>query len=290
MTSRPSIRTQIVIFTLFGDYVVPLDMTAWTSGLLKLMGLLEVTERAARSTLSRMTQKGWLTSTRVGRYSHHTLTRQGQRIVEEGGVRIFEPRRTNWDELWHMVVYSVPEQKRKLRGRLRQRLGWLGFGYLAPGTWISPNDRAEDVQADLEDLGATEYAQYFSGMKLHFASQTDIVNRCWDLGTLNEDYSRFLSRYESGYRTAGSRGRSLDPAESFVQRFWLTIDYLQFPRRDPNLPPALQPKGWLGSKASRMFQEYHELLREPSDRFVGEVLNANPLKQAEPDFQARAAS
>lgn len=283
MNSRPSIRTQIVIFTLFGDYVIPLGATAWTSGLLNLLGLLQVTERAARSTLSRMTQKGWLTSTRVGRYSQYSLTSKGKRVVEGGGVRIFEPRRKTWDELWHMVVFSIPEQKRRMRGRLRQRLGWLGFGYLAPGTWISPNDRAEDVRTDLEDLGATDYAQYFSGMKLHFASEQDIVNRCWDLGTLNQDYERFLSKYESGYRRAVKKDQSLNPAESFVQRFWLTIDYLQFPRRDPNLPPALQPNGWLGTKASKIFQDYHELLREPSDRFVGDVLNSSPLKHTELD-------
>ncbi|MFQ5943143.1 MAG: PaaX family transcriptional regulator C-terminal domain-containing protein [Anaerolineales bacterium] len=290
MSSRPPIRTQIVIFTLFGEYVVPLGGTVWTAGLLKLMGLLEVTERAARSTLSRMSQKGWLASTRVGRYSHYALTPRGHRIVEEGGVRIFEPRRMSWDELWHMVVYSIPEQKRRLRGRLRQRLGWLGFGYLAPGTWISPNDRAVDVRTDLEDLGATEYAQYFSGMKLHFASQEDIVNRCWDLATLNQDYARFLKRYEPGYRKVAKRIKSLDPAESFVQRFWLTLEYLQFPRRDPNLPPALQPNGWLGTQASQMFQDYHELLKEPSDSFVAEVLNTNPLEEAQFGFQPGAAT
>jgi len=290
MTSRPPIRTQIVIFTLFGEYIIPLGGAAWTAGLLQLMELLEVTERAARSTLSRMSQRGWLTSTRAGRFSRYALTPSGQRIVEAGGVRIFEPRRTNWDEAWHMVVYSIPEQKRQLRGRLRQRLGWLGFGYLAPGTWISPHDRAEDVGADLQDLGATGYAQYFSGMKLHFASQEDVVDRCWDLATLNQDYARFLKRYESGYRRAVQQGKSLDPAESFVQRFWLTLEYLQFPRRDPNLPPVLLPKGWLGTKANQMFQDYHNLLREPSDRLVGEVLKTNPLEQAQIGFQPHAAS
>jgi phenylacetic acid degradation operon negative regulatory protein len=289
MTSRPSIRTQILIFTLFGEYVVPLRATAWTTGLLKLMRLLEVTERAARSTLSRMSQKGWLASTREGRYSRYALTSRGHRVVEEGGVRIFEPRRMTWDERWHMVAYSVPERKRQLRGKLRQRLGWLGFGYLAPGTWISPNDRASDVEADLHDLGAMEYAQYFSGMKLHFASHEEIVNRCWDLASLNVDYTNFLSIYKPGYRRAVRKGKSLEPADSFVQRFWLTLDYLQFPRRDPNLPPALQPKGWLGTKASQLFQDYHELLKKPSDQFVSEVLNTNPLEKFEQEFQSRAA-
>jgi phenylacetic acid degradation operon negative regulatory protein len=280
MTSRPPIRTQIVIFTLFGEYVVPLGGTAWTTGLLKLMARLEISERAARSTLSRMSQKGWLASTRVGRFSRYALSPHGQRIVVEGAVRIFEPRRTTWGERWHMVVYSIPEQKRQLRGRLRQRLGWLGFGYLAPGTWISPNDRADDIGAVLEDLGALEYAQYFSGMKLHFASQEEIVKRCWNLAALNQEYARFLSRYEPGYRRAAKQAKSMDPAESFAQRFWLTLEYLQFPRRDPNLPPALLPAGWLGTEASLIFQEYHELLKKPSDQFVAEILATNPLEEA----------
>src|SRR3990172_1693178 len=78
--TRPSIRTQILLFTLFGEYILP---------------------------------------------------RRGKRVVQEGQVRIFEPRRTAWDGLWHMVVYSVPEGNRRLRSSLRTRLGWLGFGRLA---------------------------------------------------------------------------------------------------------------------------------------------------------------
>ncbi len=268
--------------------MAPLDAVAWTKGILSLLKLLSITERAARSTLSRMARKGWLTSKRIGRYSQYALTGSGKRIVEEGSVRIFEPRQTRWDGLWHMVVYSIPEKRRRLRSRLRQRLGWLGFGYLAPGTWISPNDRAEDVRADLEDLGASKYAQYFSGMKLRFASPDDIVSSCWDLRTLNRSYARFLSKYETGFRRY--QIKPPDPSESFVQRFWLTIDYLQFPRRDPNLPPALLPEGWVGTKANRMFQEYHALLKEPSDRFVSEVLNHNPLEHSEPSSAAPAAS
>jgi phenylacetic acid degradation operon negative regulatory protein len=127
-------------------------------------------------------------------------------------------------------------------------------------------------------------------MKLHFASHDEIVNRCWDLATLNADYAGFLSTYESAYRRAVRKGKSLEPAESFVQRFWLTLDYLQFPRRDPNLPPALQPADWLGSKASHMFQDYHELLRDPSDRFVAEVFDTNPLEQAQSELLGQVAS
>jgi phenylacetic acid degradation operon negative regulatory protein len=282
MTSRPSIRTQILIFTLFGEYIAPRGSSAWTVVLLHLMQLLGVTERATRSTLSRMRQRGWLVSTKIGRFSRYSLTQRGSRVVTEGEVRIFEPRRTTWDGRWHMLVYSIPEGKRKVRSQLRQRLGWLGFGRLAPGAWISPNDRLEDLKADLEDLGATEYAEYFSDMRLHFASEVEVVKGCWDLESLNQDYAGFISSYEPDYRSLrrkSNRGMSLNPSESFVQRFWLTLAYLQFPRRDPNLPRALQPEGWLGTKASQLFQDYHSLLKEPSDEFVSAALNTNPLDE-----------
>jgi len=279
MIARPPVRTQFLIFTLFGEYVLPRGGSAWAGSLLQLLRLLEVSERAARSTFSRMSQKGWLASSRVGRNSHYSLTPRGMRVVKEAEVRIFEPRRTSWDGLWHMLVYSIPEGKRRLRGKLRQRLGWLGYGRLAPGTWVSPSDRRQEVQAQLEDLGLMPYAQYFSGLRLHFASNQEIVTRCWDLDHLNEDYATFLKTYEPVFhrvRRDDHRGRPMSPAEYFVLRFWLTLEYSQFPRRDPNLPPILQPPGWLGSRASQMFQEFHRLLREPSERFVSELLNASP--------------
>ena len=284
MIIRPPVRTQFLIFTLFGEYILPRGGSAWTGDLLKLLELLEVSERAARSTLSRMSQNGWLVSARVGRNSRYSLAPRGMRVVQEGEVRIFEPRRATWDGLWHMVVYSIPEGQRRLRGKLRERLGWLGYGRLAPGTWITPNDRREEVRRQLEDLGLVAYAQYFSGMRLHFAESQEIVSRCWNLEGLNRDYAAFLKTYRPAFhslRRDDHRGRSKSPAEYFTLRFWLTLEYSQFPRRDPNLPPVLQPPGWLGTRASQLFQEFHQMLKEPSERFVSELLKASPNERGE---------
>ena len=277
--TRPSIRTQILLFTLFGEYILPHGGNAWTSSLLELLNVLGVSERAARSTLSRMSQKQWFVSTREGRYSKYALTLRGKRVVQEGQVRIFEPRRTAWDGLWHMVVYSVPEGNRRLRSSLRTRLGWLGFGRLAPGTWISPNDRRQDVEADTDDLGARQYVVYFGGMRLYFVNNEQIVDRCWDLESINADYARFLGKYEQAFiacRNSFDNGPSIPPSECFRQRFWLTLEYSQFPRRDPNLPPDLLPEGWRGTKASELFNAFHKLLEAPSETFVSETLESGP--------------
>jgi phenylacetic acid degradation operon negative regulatory protein len=268
-----------LIFTLFGEYILPRGGSAWTASLLALLRVLGVSERAARSTLSRMSQKSWLASKRVGRYSRYALTRRGKRIVREGEVRIFEPRQTEWDGQWHMLVYSIPENKRALRSKLRTRLGWLGFGHLAPGTWISPIDRQEEVGDLLDDLNAQRYAVYFAGMQLHFATQEEVVRNCWNLPELNRSYATFLKRHEPVFkalREARANGEPNPPAECFRQRFWLTFEFSQFPRRDPNLPAALLPADWLGARASELFTGFHQLLRNPSERFVDKLLESDP--------------
>src|SRR3990172_8222616 len=108
MSDRPSIRAQFLIFTLFGEYVVPRGGGAWTAGLLNLLGVLGVSERAGRSTLSRMSQKGWLRSRRNGRHSRYEITLRGQRIVEAGAVRIFEPHRVSSERHFHILPPPPP--------------------------------------------------------------------------------------------------------------------------------------------------------------------------------------
>ena len=60
--TRRSLRTQFLVFALFGEYINPHSGTIWTSNLIALLDVLGTSERAVRSTFSRMTKKGWLVS------------------------------------------------------------------------------------------------------------------------------------------------------------------------------------------------------------------------------------
>jgi DNA-binding transcriptional regulator PaaX len=141
MSDRRHARTQFMILALFGDYILQREGWAWTGSLIRLLGLLGVSSQAVRSTLSRMSRHGWLKPQRAGRNSLYALTPKARRLLEEGERRIYEPRGQAWDGQWRVVVYSLPEAKCDLREALRRRLSWLGFGPLAPGTWVSPRDR-----------------------------------------------------------------------------------------------------------------------------------------------------
>ncbi len=116
---------------------------------------------------------------------------------------------------------------------------------------------------------------YFSDMQLHYATHAEIVGRCWDLASVNDSYREFLNRYEASFLRHRREFGAGSPApwECFRQRFWLALDYAQFPRQDPNLPPELLPADWLGTRANTLFTEYHELLAEPTEAFVDQVFS-----------------
>jgi phenylacetic acid degradation operon negative regulatory protein len=78
------------------------------------------------------------------------------------------------------------------------------------------------------------------------------------------------------HRAQLTSGDGLEPQECFAQRFMLVHEYRSSPYVDPNLPLELLPDGWLGEKAARIFQAYHDLLAEEAEAYVDLVLAKSP--------------
>ncbi len=272
--SRP-LKTQFLVFTLFGEYVVQRGGKVWTSSLLYLMGILGVSERAVRSALSRMTRKGWIATEKRGRRSRYYLTPSGYALLDEGQRRIFEPVFTEWDDQWHMVLYSLPEEKRRKRHALRTKLSWLGFGRMAPSTWISPHDRRNDLKGVVGDLDLGPFVDMFSGVYLGPASSKELASRCWDMDGLESQYQAFVDHYQSEYLRFAQqvdKQKNFDAEDCFSRRFWLTHDFQSFPLRDPNLPTVLLELDWTGFEARSLFDNYRQLLEAHVNDFADEVI------------------
>jgi phenylacetic acid degradation operon negative regulatory protein len=242
--------------------------------------MLGVGERAARSALSRMAGRGWLVARRQGRRSEYSLTSSGRGLLEHGARRLFEPAFADWDGLWRLVVYSLPESKRGQRHALRGQLVWLGFGPLAPATWISPRDRQAELSYVCAELGLEEHVELFSGVRQHSENTQLLVERCWDLPALAAEYRQFVERHQGAYAEVAALSADLlwrQTGLCFTRRFWLTHEFLPFPRKDPNLPAALLPADWAGFDARRLFEQYRRLLQPFADHFVDAVMSGDPL-------------
>jgi phenylacetic acid degradation operon negative regulatory protein len=275
------VRTQFMIFTLFGDYILERDGKIWTSSLLKLMKLLNLSERAVRSTLSRMTQKGWISPEKHGRRSRYSLTERGGALLERGQRRIFEAPFKDWDGQWCCVVYSLPQAYQSDRHSLRTQLAWLGFGRLAPGTWISPHKHKEELKSLITDLEIEPYTDIFYGTYYGPADTQELIHRCWDLEAIATQYQGFVDQYKKGYEKSleQSDGKlGLTPEECFIERFWLTHSFQSFPLKDPNLPSGLLPDDWIGLTARELFDNYHRLLGTYANEFVDEIIYGSNQK------------
>ena len=279
-------RPQDLVFTLFGDYLLHRPGAVWVGSVIALLEPLGLSHGASRTVLSRMSRKGWFATHRDGRKSFYRLTEKGRRLLEEGEERIYDPPRDEpWDGTWTLLSYSIPEERRSLRDRLRNRLSWLGFGSLGGGLWISPHhvgDRVREVAGELE---VGEYLELFEATHHGFSDTGRLVAQCWDLGELNARYRAFVDRHAAGFEETleALEACGLEEEECFVRRFELVHEYREFNLLDPYLPRNLLPTCWVGDEADELFRSYHEILEAPSERYVDSVLEEGP---APPDSAA----
>lgn len=262
-------RPQDLVFTLFGDFLLHRPGPVWVGSLIALLEPLGLSATNVRTVLSRMAKKGWLESERHGRRSYYSLTGRGRRLLEEGETRIYRPRdQADWDGHWTLVAYSIPEERRAQRDRLRVRLEWLGFGSLGNGLWISPHDVAARVEEVARDLEVASDLEVFRGDHVGRSPSSQLVRHCWDLASLNAEYEEFIDRHLDDCVVLKDGVDSIEPREAYVRRFNLVHEFREFPLRDPFLPRALQSEGWAGECALSLFNYYRGLLAEPADRFV----------------------
>jgi DNA-binding transcriptional regulator PaaX len=107
--------------------------------------------------LERLVENGLVIRSEKG----YSLTRAGERRMSQFVFEDFAIRRARlWDERWRVVVFDIPEKRRKLRVRLREILMLAGFLRLQDSVWIHPYD-CEDLLTLLKtELGIGKHLVY----------------------------------------------------------------------------------------------------------------------------------
>ncbi|MEX2468026.1 MAG: PaaX family transcriptional regulator C-terminal domain-containing protein [Gemmatimonadota bacterium] len=267
------------MFTLYGEYLLDREGPTWVGALISLLLPFGLSEGAVRTVLSRMARKGWLRARKIGRHAFYELTPRGRKLLEEGQARIFHPSWDGpWDEHWFLLAYSIPEDARKLRDRLRDRLAWLGFGSLGNGLWISPHDVEKAVGELAAELEIEEHVECFRATRVAGAPVAELVGRCWSLDEVNDHYRAFIERWAPTLDRMEAAGPSdaVDDEECYVLRFGLIHEFRAFPLEDPYLPRPLLPEHWAGEDATALFHALHDRLVGPADAYVDGVLARTP--------------
>jgi phenylacetic acid degradation operon negative regulatory protein len=263
------VKPRAIVFDLFGDHLRYHGGAARLQSLTELLEVFGVGESTTRVVLARMRREGWFETRREGRQTMYSLTDASWRLLDEGRTRILDRRREPWDGQWRMVIYGAAERDRADRDRLRRTLAWLGFGPLAPATWISPHPRLDEVARAAASSPATT-VDLLTCRSEDRAADREMAARCWDLDGLGKDYGQFVDRIELLPPAAELAG--LPGPGALRLRIELVAAYRAFPFRDPDLPDELLPEGWPGRRAHELFVAAHDALRAPADGYVAAVL------------------
>lgn len=113
-------------------------------GAIGKMGLLphqRDTESIKRA-VDRLYERGYLKHT-GGKLA---MTEKGRMRLQTLDVKFktWKPP-ASWDKRWRVVVFDIPESKRRLRSRIRVTLKSIGFEQLQKSVWVYPYDCEEWV-------------------------------------------------------------------------------------------------------------------------------------------------
>lgn len=240
-------RTKTLLLTMLGSVAVPHDLELWQETYVRGLVDLGAGVSAARQTISRAIAGGWLTSLRVGRRTRLSVPDEHRRGLTAAAARVArfgEP--FDWDGEWLILILKVPEQARAIRHHFRTELGWLGFGSLGNGVWISPH--TENEQSAMTVLASAEGprdAYVFRSARSVGMSPEQLAMTAWDLTSLRARYEEFDTRFS---------GRAPEtPSEYWRAWIELTTTWRHLPLVDPELPEHLLPADWPRASAYRLY-------------------------------------
>jgi len=261
-------RPQSLLLAFFGGFVRGRGLPPLPSVvLLDLLEELGVAEAAARATLKRMSHRGLLERSQVGRTAQYRLSGLTEGVLLRASRRVSSPAPFDHPEgEWTLLSYSVPESRRDLRHKVRSRLAWAGFGGLRDGLWIAPGtvDVAEVfAEAGLED--AAELADWFAARPLPGTDVDGLVHRAWDVAAVRAAHERFLEAWSSPPPLRSDLG----------QATLLIADWIRLLRTDPGLPARHLGAGWPAADSAALYRRT--------------LADLEPSAQAAVDRAARAA-
>ena len=98
-----------------------------------------------KSSLSRLISAGYMVLVNENGRKRIRLTPKGEKyavLMGEGKLVPKKPRR--WDQKWRLLIFDIPERRRKTRAQIRTTLVSLGFVRLQDSVWVYPYD-CEDL-------------------------------------------------------------------------------------------------------------------------------------------------
>ncbi len=247
-----------LLLALLGEYAIedgpgPIPASAF----IELLDAAGIAAPTTRATLDRMEQRGLLERERRGREIVFSPTSHGIAVLREATERVRDPRPFHSPHgSWTFVTFSLPEDLRSLRSRLRSTLTWEGFAPLRDGLWVAPGEI--DLTAALETLRdelPSGALLAFHGRELDGFPMADSARAAWDIDAIRAEHLAFLSTWS---------GATEESPSALVARTMLVADWLALLRADPRLPSELLDEDWPADRSLALYRQLRARTAKPA--------------------------
>lgn len=244
-------RTKILLL-LFLLKDTSFDVIALTPEYLQLFDL--VLNQKTKGSLSSMLKEGLIEKKDGG--EEDASASSAYRLTEKGFYRLcldfpsFRYLKDEWDGVWRIISYEIPEKKRHLRDRLRREMEGWGLGPWHRSFWMT----AHPVISTLRDLvygkEEAEYIQAFESTHM-FGDMEIMVEKVWQKSKIEKNYRELFKDWHE------TLSKDLSKEAKMTE---ILYKYIRILRSDPGLPPSLVGKKWISFEAFNIFKEIRGIL------------------------------
>lgn len=134
-----------------------LAITAVAPNIFQLLGrsgTLAKLKYQTKGVLSRLKQKGEIEFVERDGKRYVRLTERGEAALalEQQKMLLAKERGRKWDRRYRLVIFDVPEKRKKVRERLRYEMREVGFLRVQDSAWLYPYDCEEFIALLKADL------------------------------------------------------------------------------------------------------------------------------------------
>jgi phenylacetic acid degradation operon negative regulatory protein len=235
----------VVLSTLLGTDPPRLSV----SRLLRATDLFGLSQGTVRTALTRMVQRGELTTDGAGTYqlAGHLLGRQARQRRSRTGERL------EWPGHWLVSVVTADGRSAADRQALRDAMAALRLAEQREGVWLRPDNLAQDDQPDARRLIDAQCFRYRAHPEVDDAG---LAAALWDL-------DGWAGRADELRRTMASLVGRLEAADTsaLADGFVVSAEVLRLLQADPLLPDELVGRRWPGRRVRADYEHYDGIYR-----------------------------
>ncbi len=155
-----------------------------------------------------------------------------------------------WDGLWRIISYEIPESKREIRDRLRREMRGWGLGPWHRSFWITPHPITHNLKDLVYGKEEENFIQSFEATHV-FGNMDILVEKVWNKAELEK---RYRAMFKTWHDVLSKDVTKEDKMKAIL------YEYITILRDDPGLPKSLVGRNFISFEAFDIFKEVKGIL------------------------------